>query len=311
MKVTCYGPRGSIPAPSTKRFSTIEFGGDTTCYYVEAGPFVLILDCGSGMRALGNDLMSDGKGFGKTFICPVSHYHWDHIQGLPFFVPVFIEANTFHFHGFQPSGTEHGPMPVVEKMLEHQQSNPHFPVAHGAMPSKKTYTDHARQFSETFWYTDNTGLVKYHSEDPSEWHQDENVLKITTIPLNHPNGCLGYRIEYMGQVLVYATDNEPLRHPNFALTKHGKDADILILDGQYTEKQLCGMVQTFGHGTPKACVEQAIACKAKYLVIHHHDPNNDDDTISKMEHDTVAYANALAFEGYVEFARQDAVWEIG
>mgnify|MGYP003966347817 FL=1 len=311
MKVTCYGPRGSIPAPSTKRFSTIEYGGDTTCYYVEAGPFRVIQDAGSGIRTLGNDLMRRGDGFGKQFIVPLSHYHWDHLQGLPFMVPVFINANSFHFHGFPPSGHEHeGPKPLVEKMLEYQQSNPHFPVAHGALPSQRTYTDHARQFSESFWYVHHSGRYLLRTDNP-EKVSAENQIKFTTIPLNHPDGCLGYRIEYMGAVLVYATDNEPLRHANTRLTNLGADPDMIITGGQYTVEQLSGMAQTFGHGSPKSCVEQARACRAKRCIIHHFDPNNDDDTLAKMEAEARAYAAELAYTAPVEFARTDMVWELG
>jgi len=286
----------------------MKYGGDTSCFYIEAGPFRLILDCGSGIRTLGNDLMSKGEGVGKQFIVLLSHYHWDHIQGLPFAVPMFIGANTFRFHGFMPSGTEHGPKPVVELMLEHQQSNPHFPVAHGAMPSRQTYTDHARQFPETFWYFIGAGHVLTR-EKPTHIF-GESVIKITTIPLHHPNGCLGYRIEHNGTVLVYATDNEPLRHPNSNLTKLGADADLLILDGQYTEQQLAGMVQTFGHGSPNACVEQAERCNAKHLIVHHFDPNADDAALAGMEADAQEYAIDLGFKGKVEFARQEESWTI-
>jgi len=318
MKVVCYGSRGSIPAPSTKRFSTIEYGGDTTCYYVEAGPFRIIFDFGSGGRTLGNDLMKRGEGFGKAFIVPLSHYHWDHIQGLPFMVPVFIGSNSFHFHGFPPSGHEHeGPKPLVEKMLEYQQSNPHFPVAHGALPSKRTYTDHARQFNESFWYVHDPvhdGCYVLWTFNPLGYVADlepEDVIKFTTIPLNHPDGCLGYRVEYMGIVLVYASDNEPLRHANHRLLNLGSDADLFIIDGQYTMEQLSTLAQTFGHGSPKSCVEQARACRAKRCIIHHHDPNNSDDTLAKMEAEAREYAVKLDYTAPVEFARTDMVWELG
>jgi len=138
----------------------------------------------------------------------------------------------------------------------------------------------------------------------------DQVLKVTTIPLNHPNGCLGYRIEYMRKVLVYATDLEPLRFPNHQVTKHGEKADLLITDGQYTDGQLGGMVQTFGHGSPRSCVEQAVACKAKHLVVHPHDPNSDDDALGAMEADALVYAGVVNYDRVVEFARQDTVWNL-
>lgn len=316
MKVTCYGPRGSLPSPSTSTFNTAGYGGNTSCYYVEAGPFRIILDCGSGIRTLGNELLAKGEGFGKNWIVLLSHYHWDHIQGLPFCIPMFIAANRFDFHGFTPSGHERGPRPVVETMIADQQSNPHFPVAHSEMPAQMNYTDHSRQFSETFYYMAEeviAGDQKSVSIRPG--HTDDlevvlkngyDFLKVTTIPLNHPDGCLGYRIEYKGKAAVYATDNEPLRQPNAQLTKLGKDADWMLLDGQYTENQLAGLTQTFGHGTPGACVEQAKACGAKHLVIHHHDPNNDDDTLDQMAFDALKNEP----QGWGEFAREGTVWDV-
>lgn len=315
MKVTCYGPRGSLPSPSTKTFKTFEYGGNTSCYYIEAGPFRIILDCGSGIRQLGNDMLKSGEAFKIVLL---SHYHWDHIQGLPFCVPMFIGANRFLFHGFTPSGHERGPKPVVEEMLGHQQSNPHFPVAHTELPAQREYTDHSRQFSQTFYYawqttlsTDKTqvnGFPVYCPGWATVGHRD--FLKITTIPLNHPDGCLGYRIEYRNKVLVYATDNEPLRHTNAQLNKHGKGADLIILDGQYSEEQLAGPTQVFGHGTPKACVEQAVACEAKRLVIHHHDPNNDDKKLKDMEANACRDAVNTPLAGKVVFAREGEVYEL-
>jgi phosphoribosyl 1,2-cyclic phosphodiesterase len=317
IKITCWGPRGSLPSPSKKGFSTTEFGGNTSCYHVEAGPFSVILDCGSGIRDLGNHLMATGKGFGKQFIVPLSHYHWDHIQGLPFCVPMFIAGNKFYFHGFAPSGHERGPKPVVEAMLGHQQSNPHFLVAHTELPAERLYTDHARQFSETFWYKYVNSLlgIEKHEKGPGPNDNPKNWIKFTTIPLNHPDGCLGYKIEYMGKSIVYATDNEPLRHTNAQLDKHAQLTDWLLLDGQYSEEQIGGMTQTFGHGTPAACIEQAKACLAALVVIHHHDPANDDKTLTAMEKATkrdcirLGYA-ADGLPGVVEFAREGVVWEI-
>jgi phosphoribosyl 1,2-cyclic phosphodiesterase len=312
MKVTCYGPRGSIPAPSTEKFSTFEYGGDTSCYFVEAGPFRIILDCGSGIRQLGNDLMAQGKGVDQEFIILLSHYHWDHIQGLPFFTPVFIGANRINFHGFVPAGHEHGVKPAVEQMLQHQQSSPHFPVAHGALPSRRDYWDHARQTSERFWYLAKAdGTVNYMGGvvGPAD-RMDPHWLRITTIPLNHPDGCLGYRIEYQGKVLVYASDNEPLRKPNAMLVKHAQEADLAIFDGQYTEEQLAGSVQGYGHGSPESCVDQAKACETKRLRVHHFDPGSSDSALDEMERQAQAYAREVGYTGSVDFAYQGAVWEI-
>lgn len=309
MKVTCFGSRGSIPTPARKDFDTREFGGNTNCYYIEAGPFRVIIDNGSGCAVLGDQLMKElvipgfSKGqMGLPFINLISHYHWDHIQGLPFCVPFFIPGNTFHIHGPTPSGheTTHQPRSAVEMMLTHQQSNPHFPVAHECLPAKKTYTGHDRQFSETLsYYTADDGRT--YQEFVGQGGSSHPMLKITTIPLHHPDGCIGYRLDFEGKSVAYCSDNEPFRHPNAHINKLAEDADLLIMDGQYTEDQLKGMNQGFGHGTIESCIEQFRACGAKKLVIHHHNPGHDDETLKRMEGDVIAHA---------EFAREGTVWEL-
>ena len=330
MKITCYGPRGSIPSPSRKGrngqpdFNTMEFGGNTSSYLIEAGPFTVLMDMGSGIAVLGDDLMKTGRGVGKQFIVPISHWHWDHIQGGPFAIPFFVGSNQFHYHGFAPVGSERTMSfkQSLEEVLADQQDAPHFPISHNAMPGQKEYRPHHFQSSETVTYFCNeageyvynaTQMVGHvHETLPADIRNDpRRWLKITTIPLNHPNGCLGYRIEYMGDVAVYCSDNEPLLYLNKEIIKHAKDCDWLLLDGQYTAEQLAGMSQTFGHGTPRNCVEQAKATNAKRCVIHHHDPRHDDTKLAAMEADAIAYAKEIGYTGIVEFAREGQVWELG
>lgn len=339
MQVTCYGPRGSLPAPSRAArgnkpaFTTTEYGGNTSCYYVEAGPFRVILDAGSGISVLGDDLMKAGL-IGKHFLFFLSHYHWDHIQGLPFSVPFFIAPNVFHIHGFTPDGEE-GPCPrtPVEKMLAEQQSSPHFPVPHESLPASRGYYAHSWQFSETLWYVHfpkgaftgtgenlQPGAYDLTFEDPATWGageddwrdtpDPEDVLKITTIPLNHPNGCLSYRIEHQGKVFVYATDHEPARHTWARLNNLGKGCDLAVLDGQYTEAQIAAMTQGFGHGTPRSCIEQALAMDARHILIHHHDPKHDDTKVAEMEADSLVYARDTGFAGKVEFSREGVTYGV-
>lgn len=330
IKVTCYGPRGSIPAPSRKGrngepdFNTSEYGGNTSAYLIEAGPFKFLTDFGSGSLVAGDYLLKTGQGFNGHFICPISHWHHDHIQGLPFCSLFFIASNTFHFHGFAPSGREsHVPFGrAVESVLIEQQDAPHFPVSHSAMPGKKFYHSHHFQFSETFTYFANEdGSLVYNAtqmigqahetlpadikNDPRRW------VTVTTVPLNHPNGCLGFLIQHMGDTLFYGTDNEPLLFLNAQITKHAKKANWMLLDGQYTPEQLAGAAQGFGHGTPRNCVDQAKACETEHLVIHHHDPRHDDTKLAAMEADAMQYAKDIGFNGTVEFAREGKSWTFG
>ena len=294
--VYCFGPRGSLPSPSCNDgFSTKEFGGNTSCYYIEAGPFRFICDMGSGARRLGQFLLAN-KQFGE-FILGFSHYHWDHVQGLPFFIPMYIKGNSFYIHGHEPPGYDQkscGIKDTVERLLSEQQTAPHFPVAHQSMPARKIYHSHPSQFPESFWYfmdeNDKLQFVVDQSlnaqketlpasikNDPKRW------IKISTIPLSHPNDCLGYRIDYMGNSFVYCTDNEPLRNPNHRINTIARDCDLIVLDGQYSDQELATTCQTFGHGSPSSCLEQQRACNAKHCWIHHHDPNRDDKTLKSWE----------------------------
>ena len=332
IKITCCGSRGSLPTPSragrngAPDFLTMGYGGNTSCYHIEAGPFSIICDMGSGISNLSSDMFKDGRAFKKEHIVLLSHYHWDHLQGGPFFGPFFIPSNKFHFHGFAPAGME-ATVPfdrVVEHLLSEQQISPHFPVAHGSLPAKKDYHTHQRQFSESFWYyIDEQGRLEFQHEF-SAFEVDKGTLpeltkanpknwvKITTVPLNHPDGCLGFRVDYMGKSVVYATDNEPLRHPNAQLVKASKGASWLLLDGQYDEGRLGGMTQTFGHGSPRACVDQAAASELApdgLLVIHHHDPVHDDSKLYEMELDAFNYAAERGVPR-TSFAREGDTWVI-
>lgn len=315
IKITCYGPRGSLPSPSRKGFSTLEYGGNTSCYAVEAGPFNIILACGSGLSVLGDDLMKQGK-IGVELLVFISHYHMDHLAGIGFFVPAYIPSNTLHFHGHQPISRQTPYLQdSVETMLSEQQATPFFPVSHGAMPAKKTYKTYSAQFSSTIYYVAFTGAegqMTYGAVTLAQYStaNTRGRIKIVAFGLNHPDGCLGFRIEYMGVVVVYCTDNEPFLFPNKEIVKHAQGADWLLLDGQYTVAQLSGMAQGFGHGTPRNCVDQAVACQAKHCVISHLDPRHDDAKVAEMELDAIQYAKEIEYTGAVEFAREGTVWEV-
>jgi phosphoribosyl 1,2-cyclic phosphodiesterase len=316
MKLHAFGIRGSLPAPSTKDFKTSTYGGNTTCYYLKAGPFRIILDMGSGARMLGNHLMKEGV-VGKDFIVLLTHYHSDHIQGIGFCVPLYIKINTFFIHGFTPEGRENiDPLRnVVLQALGEQQASPFFPVPHALLPAQKIYNAHNRMFSETFYYLHRDDKYFFIAErDSAETGSidPKDIVKITTIPLHHPNGCLGYRVDYMNSSFAFCTDNEPLAFTNNQINTICKDVDLIVLDGQYTPEQLSGPTQTFGHGSPELCVDQAIACGAKKLLITHLDPGHDDEKIAETEKACKAYLvkKKKKKPASVEFAKEDGNWEI-
>jgi phosphoribosyl 1,2-cyclic phosphodiesterase len=306
MKVTCYGSRGSIPSPGP---GTLKYGGNTTCYYVEAGPFKIIIDAGSGIRQLSKDLFASGKGIDQEFIHLFTHYHHDHIQGLPFCGQYYVKNNKFFVHGHVPAGKEHGVKPAVEAQLSEQQLPPNFPVAHGAMPSDKVYHDHARQFSETFSYAygafpNSPQFLLGSVPGMEDKYAPGDFITITTIPVNHPDGCLGYMIQYLDKCFVFCTDHEPLRHVSHAITKacKGVDVDLFIGDGQYTEEELSTNTQCFGHGTAGSVIEQGITINAKLIGIHHHDPDRSDEDLDLIGHGVV---NEKMF-----FVKEGDVWEL-
>jgi len=316
MKLHSFGARGSLPAPSTTDFKTSKYGGNTTCYYLEAGPFRIILDMGSGARPLGNYLMKKGE-IGKPFIFLLTHYHSDHIQGIGFCVPFYIKTNTFYIHGFTPEGRENvDPLKnVVLQALEEQQASPFFPVPHGLLPANKAYRAHNRMFSEVFFYVNKNGEYIYKTKqkiDTRKSDSSKDIIKITTIPLHHPNGCLGFRIDYMGKSFAFCTDNEPFAFTNSKINSLCKDIDLMVLDGQYTKEQLSGPTQTFGHGNPELCVDQAVVCEAKKLLITHLDPGHDDDKVSEMEKACIEYFKKIkpAKLKSVAFVKEGESWEI-
>jgi phosphoribosyl 1,2-cyclic phosphodiesterase len=177
MRIRFWGVRGSTPTPTPQNLG---YGGNTPCIELRTRSNELfILDCGTGLRELGKALARE---YGRKPVQArifLTHFHWDHIQGIPFFTPLYHERNRFLFHGF-PFITE-----SLQQALEGQMTDPYFPVNMRAMKARRRF----RQISE------------------ERTHYDD--LQISTRRLNHPQGCLGYRIEYQGKVLVYATDNEP------------------------------------------------------------------------------------------------------
>lgn len=316
MKLHAFGIRGSLPAPSTKDFKTSSYGGNTTCYLLEAGPFRIIFDMGSGARMLGNYLMAKGI-IGKDFIFLLTHYHSDHIQGIGFCVPLYVKSNTFFIHGFTPEGRENiDPLRnVVLQALGEQQASPFFPVPHSLLPAQKIYNAHNRMFSESFHYLHRDDKYFFIAEKDSEETTSidpEDIVKITTVPLHHPNGCLGYRIDYTEKSFAFCTDNEPMAYTNRQINEICRGVDLLVLDGQYTTEQLSGPTQTYGHGSPELCVDQAISCGAKKLLITHMDPGHDDTKVAGMEKACKEYLGKKKkkIPASVEFSREGKNWEI-
>lgn len=248
-KLTFWGVRGSTPTvdPATWRF-----GGNTPCLDLVAPDGTqFILDCGTGLRMLGNRWLNDEFPRPARTHIFVTHYHWDHIQGLPFFSPLYVDKNQFHFYSFRSKFLGRD---SLRQVFEAQMALPYFPVDFSAMSAKRKFRE--LDGGETFRIGEN---------------------KVTARWLNHPQGCLGFRIETPAGTVAYATDNEPgVPKLDKSLRELAAGADIFINDAQFTPAQLATTRKGWGHSSWKEGVDIAREVNAKTLVLFHHDPDSSD-----------------------------------
>jgi phosphoribosyl 1,2-cyclic phosphodiesterase len=254
-KLSFWGARGSTPTvdPATWRF-----GGNTPCLELIAPDGTqFILDCGTGLRVLGSRwTASSASPSAETHIF-VTHYHWDHIQGIPFFSPLYAENNEFQFYSFRSKFLGRD---SLKQVFEAQMALPYFPVDLSAMNAKRKFKEVAG--GDAFTIREN---------------------KITARWLNHPQGCLGFRIETPAGTVAYATDNEP-GDPKLdkSLRELAKGADIFINDAQYTPEQLASTRRGWGHSSWLEGVRVAREVGAKTLVLFHHDPDSTDRMVDSI-----------------------------
>jgi phosphoribosyl 1,2-cyclic phosphodiesterase/CheY-like chemotaxis protein len=253
-----WGTRGSIakPGPSTARY-----GGNTPCIEVRSARGTLVVvDCGTGGHALGQELMSAAEGLRGHIL--ISHTHWDHIQGIPFFAPLFVPDSEWDIYG--PKGLGQS----LREALAGQMQYTYFPVT-----------------------LDQCGArIRYHDLVEGAFEIDD--IKVFTQYLNHPALTLGYRLEADGVAVVYCSDHEPhsralasgtgtiagqdLRHAEFI-----DRADLLIHDAQYTADEYHAKVG-WGHSTVEYAVKLGQHADVKRLALTHHDPLRDDDAVDRL-----------------------------
>lgn len=245
MKVRFWGVRGSTPTPALEN---LRYGGNTPCVEVRTPKGkILVFDGGTGLRLLGKQLLAE---FGHKSIQAhvlLSHYHWDHIQGIPFFEPLYNPENHFHFYSFESR------LGSVQDALESQMADPYFPVNMGIMQARR----------------------HFHKLGSEPLALEDTLIR--SLPLNHPQGCLGFRVECGGHVLVYATDNEPgsaVHDRNVRELAQG--ADVFIYDAQYTPYEYSNFKRGWGHSTWREGVTIAEQVQAGQLVLFHHDPDHND-----------------------------------
>jgi len=285
MKLTFWGVRGSIPVPGRQ---TQHYGGNTTCIGAEYEPdHHIIIDAGSGIRCLGNHLLSRGI---KDISLLLSHTHWDHIFGFPFFVPIYIPGTQINIYG--PVAMDGEPLAqILGNLLTYK----YFPVRHDELRASIAYNE-LKETSFTL-----PGGVQVRSKY-----------------LNHPLLTLGYRFEKDGKSWATCFDHEPYRNlfaDNADFAEDGQAAadeynqqimqfyqgvDCLIHDAQYTAAEYAGKIG-WGHSSIADTIAQAAAAGVKRLLLFHHDPDHDDAFFQQLSRE---FAASKELPLPVEFARE-------
>jgi phosphoribosyl 1,2-cyclic phosphodiesterase len=250
----------------------LTFGGNTSCVEVRtASNQCLIFDGGSGIRNLGQNLLKEAAGSPISVKLFLTHFHWDHIQGIPFFAPIYGPKNSVDFY----TGVQGRPL---QETLEGQMAKPYFPVDFDQVAAR-------RQFN----VIEPGGAVEC------------DGVKVIPFPMHHPQGASGYRIEVGGRVIVYATDYEH-GHPTLddTLREYASGADVLICDAQYTPTEY-EKHKGWGHSTWINAVHVARDTKTKQLFLFHHDPTHDDQQMMRITEDArMQFENTTAaWEGFV------------
>ena len=296
MKVRFYGTRGSIPTPmgqdavrgkirdvllqahgadlssgeAVDRFiddnlgfhHRATFGGDTSCVQIDPEDGTrLICDAGSGLRRFGNDMLDfHGADAPQEYHILMSHLHWDHMMGFPFFMPAYIPGNKVHIHSCHN---------VVEEAFRNQNSLPGFPVSFDHMEAE----------------------ITFHLHEPGTPFEVAGFT-VDSQAQNHGGRSYGYRLNGYGKTIVYSTDSEHKAlsiSPDYPFVHFFRDADLLIFDAQYSLVESISIKEDWGHSSNIIGVELARMAKAKRLCLFHHEPNFDDHTLSKILQDTINY----------------------
>lgn len=252
LQIRFHGVRGSLASPSAQ---TAGVGGNTSCVEVTAGDQRVVFDAGTGLRGLGERLIQTGPSHTSILL---SHLHWDHIQGLPFFTPLYVPGNRIDVMS-GPNGHM-----SLREALKRQMSPPFFPVA---------IEDVATQLC----VRDLTSTERFNLGD----------LRVTTARLNHPDPVYGYRLDFAGRSVVYATDTEHYSCADPTLRRLASGADVLIYDAQYTPEEYSGEQGPakvgWGHSTFAAAAEIARLAGVGQLVLFHHDPRRRDEDVQDLE----------------------------
>jgi phosphoribosyl 1,2-cyclic phosphodiesterase len=230
----------------------MRYGGNTASLEVRLGERLYLFDCGTGFRNLGKHLTEEFAGGVIEAHVFISHYHWDHIQGIPFFAPLYDSRNCFFFHS--SSRTRR-----LQEVIEGQMAQPYFPVDMSEMAARRKFYDLGE------------GRAQF----------EDGVIE--TCALNHPQGCVGFRLETRTGSLVYATDTEPGDSQfDKALRKLAEGADVFVYDAQYLPEEYERRKRGWGHSHWREAVQIAQESGVRDLVLFHHDPDRTDTALDAL-----------------------------
>jgi len=251
-------------------FSTIgSYGSNTSCMEIDGGEEYVLCDAGTGLRDFGNYVLKSsaqgGQGKSNVFNIFISHLHWDHIQGFPFFIPAFIPGNHVHIYGFHKE---------LEQAFITQQEYPYFPIRLKAMSADIQFTM---------------------LEEEKEYEIAGFTVK--GIKQNHPGDSYGYRFEKDGKAIVYSTDSEHKEDAydeEYSFINFFKEADLLIFDAQYSLLDAISVKENWGHSNNIIAVELSVKANVKHLCIYHNEPTFDDERLDEFLDDTRRYLKIYA-----------------
>jgi phosphoribosyl 1,2-cyclic phosphodiesterase len=242
--------RGSIACPGP---ATAGYGGNTACLEIRAGNKLLIFDAGTGLKPFGGALAKQGGALDVDWF--FTHTHFDHIQGIPFFSPLYDRRNRFRLRAGHLI-----PEMNLKQVLSEMMSAPLFPIPIGIFAAQLEFADFRA----------------------GETHDLGGGVVVKTAPLNHPNRATGYRVEVAGKSICYVTDTEHVPgRPDTNVLKLIEGADIVVYDCTYTDEEYPAHVG-WGHSTWQEGIRLVERAGAKRLAIYHHDPDHDDTFMDKI-----------------------------
>lgn len=280
MEIRFWGTRGSIPSPGPH---TLEFGGNTTCLEVVlASGRRIVIDAGTGMRLLGEHLGPNVAGVRLHLL--LTHNHWDHLLGLPFFAPIYREDTEMLVDGWPLA------FQALTRIFDDHMGDGFFPVSFDQLKARVSFINRLARGP----------LVL-------------NEVRIDAMSVNHPQGCLGFRLQEEDSILVFITDNELGQEdgrPYADFVQFARGAHLLVHDAQYLPEEISEH-RGWGHSTYEEAVRLALEAGVRRLVLTHHDPGRNDVQVRKIVARAQELAAASTDSLIVEAAREGAGYHLG